>query len=195
MPRIRHSTSNSSIHPSIHLLYSIPLLYGIVVSSVVMSSTSNTVIIGAGIIGTSTAFYLSCSGHTPPSSIHLVEASPDLFASASGYAGGFLAADWFGPATAPLGALSFRLHKDLAERNHGREKWGYSRSTSTSVVENGWKRNGTGLNGHDWIMQGGSRADVKGEHEFWTGEGPSWLAKKEGQNVDVMAESGTAAQV
>lgn len=57
------------------------------------SETSSTVIVGAGIIGCATAYYLSHSGHTKPDTIHLVEASPELFASASGKAGGFLAAD------------------------------------------------------------------------------------------------------
>lgn len=55
--------------------------------------TTSTVIIGAGIVGCATAYYLSRSGHTKPDAIHLIEASPELFASASGKAGGFLAAD------------------------------------------------------------------------------------------------------
>ena len=54
----------------------------------------STVIIGSGIIGASIAYYLSEeSSDTQPSEIHLVESSPELFASASGYAGGFLARD------------------------------------------------------------------------------------------------------
>lgn len=57
------------------------------------SESSSTVILGAGIIGCATAYYLSHSGHTKPDTIHLVEASEELFASASGKAGGFLAAD------------------------------------------------------------------------------------------------------
>src|SRR4051794_19166928 len=48
------------------------------------------VIVGGGIIGTATAYYLSES-HSNPSSIHIIESAPRLFASASGYAGGFLA--------------------------------------------------------------------------------------------------------
>ncbi|TKA59715.1 hypothetical protein B0A55_11695, partial [Friedmanniomyces simplex] len=79
------------------------------------AETTSTVIIGAGIIGCATAYYLSRSGNTKPDTIHLVEASPELFASASGKAAGFLASDWFGPPTASLGALSFRLHKELAD--------------------------------------------------------------------------------
>lgn len=49
-----------------------------------------TTVIGAGIIGVATAYYLSQSSKDE---IHLVEASPQLFASASGNAAGFLARD------------------------------------------------------------------------------------------------------
>lgn len=52
-----------------------------------------TVIIGAGIIGCATAYYLATSGKTAPRTIHIVEASPELFASASGKAGGFCTSD------------------------------------------------------------------------------------------------------
>ena len=98
------------------------------------SPVQSTVIIGAGIMGLSTAYYLSESGNTKPDTIHLIEASPELFASASGKAAGFVAGDWFGPATASLGALSFRLHQELAEKHNGHANWGYSPSTGTSFV-------------------------------------------------------------
>lgn len=52
---------------------------------------SNTVIIGAGIIGLTTAYYLSQSGNTKPESIHVVDTSAELFHCASGFAAGFLA--------------------------------------------------------------------------------------------------------
>lgn len=67
--------------------------------------THSTVIIGAGIIGCATAYHLSRSGHTKPDTIHLVEASPELFASASGKAGGFLAADCTSSSRAVSGEL------------------------------------------------------------------------------------------
>ena len=107
---------------------------------------SSTVIIGAGIIGVSTAYYLS--DHQPPSTIHLVETAPALFSSASGYAGGFLAKDWFAPTVTSLGALSFELHKKLADEHGGRAKWGYSTASSfgyvPSATSSGQKR------GDDW---------------------------------------------
>jgi hypothetical protein len=57
------------------------------------SSNTTTVILGSGIIGLSTAYYLSGSGGTDPKSIHLVDESTELFRCASGLAGGFLSAD------------------------------------------------------------------------------------------------------
>jgi hypothetical protein len=57
------------------------------------SEPGDTVILGAGIIGLCTAYYLSQSGHTKPESIHLVDSSERLLHCASGFAGGFLAAD------------------------------------------------------------------------------------------------------
>lgn len=57
------------------------------------AETQSTVIVGAGIIGCATAYYLSHSGNTKPDTIHLVEATPELFESASGKSGGFLASD------------------------------------------------------------------------------------------------------
>jgi glycine/D-amino acid oxidase-like deaminating enzyme len=57
------------------------------------TSSTSTVIVGSGIIGLSTAYFLSESGNTDPKNIHLVDASSDLFRCASGFAGGFLAAD------------------------------------------------------------------------------------------------------
>lgn len=148
---------------------------------------TNTVIIGAGIIGTSTAYYLSQT--SPPSSIHLVETTPRLFSSASGYAAGFLAADWFGPATASLGALSFKLHKELAEEHDGPSRWGYSRSTGTSMADTDAMEE---ADGEDWIQQGRSRAEVAGKHEFVQGKGPAWLTRGK---AEVISADGSTAQV
>lgn len=63
---------------------------------------TSTVILGAGIIGVATAYYLSLaegnqageeSGSSSKHRIHLVENADEFFASASGKAGGFLAED------------------------------------------------------------------------------------------------------
>jgi len=156
-----------------------------------VETQSNTVILGAGIIGCATAYYLSTSGLTAPNSIHLVEASPELFASASGHAGGFLARDWYGPATASLGALSFDLHKQLAAEHNGRERWGYSSSTGISRTEGP----SGGNCGDDWLNDGGSRAEQAGTHEFTSGVGPAWLTRRKGSQVEVISADDSTAQV
>ncbi len=107
-----------------------------------------TVILGAGIIGVSTAYYLS--EHQEPSSIHLVEPSPELFSSASGHAGGFLAKDWFGPSLAALGAFSFEEHRRLAEECGGREKWGYSPATCVGYEASAEGHDSQAGRGDDW---------------------------------------------
>lgn len=144
---------------------------------------STTVIIGAGIIGTSTAYYLS---QTSKNAIHLVEASPQLFASASGYAAGFLARDWFSPSLSALGELSFDLHKKLAEENDGHERWGYSRSTGTNLAET------VGKNGADWLMEGVSRSTAAARTSKSNGNRPAWLS--DGPDLDVMSDGSTTAQ-
>ncbi|KAH9899631.1 nucleotide-binding domain-containing protein [Cubamyces lactineus] len=91
-----------------------------------------TVILGAGIIGLSTAHSLTLLA-PPEHRIHLVEPAPELFSSASGKAAGFVAKDWFAPAIAPLGNLSFDLHRALADKHNGRARWGFSESISYSL--------------------------------------------------------------
>ncbi|OTB17041.1 hypothetical protein K445DRAFT_316550 [Daldinia sp. EC12] len=150
---------------------------------------ATTVILGAGIIGTSTAYYLS--KHQPASSIHLVEPSPELFASASGFAGGFLAKDWFSPASAELGALSFEEHRRLAEREGGAEKWGYARSTSISLSPaSSRSKKRIDL----WVRDGASRAEAASANAS-VGAAPEWLRKGEGDAVEVISEEGTVAQI
>ncbi|KAL9013426.1 MAG: hypothetical protein Q9173_001869 [Seirophora scorigena] len=146
------------------------------------------VIIGAGIIGTSTAYYLSQS-ETPPSDIHLVESSPKLFASASGYAAGFLARDWFSAASISLGRLSFDLHKELAEKHNGYKNWGHTRSTATSLAET------VGDDGEaDWMGEGASRAKAAKRIAENDDTRPVWLAPRHGR-PDIIDKGHGTAQV
>ncbi|KAK4172468.1 FAD dependent oxidoreductase [Triangularia setosa] len=155
---------------------------------------NNIIILGCGIIGLSTAYYLSLSP-TNTSPIILIDPTPDLFSSASGFAGGFLAKDWFSPSLAPLGALSFNEHTRLAAENNGREKWGYTPSTCISYIQHhdGSKQQ---RRGDDWLRSGTSRvnaAPVEAEQD--ERRRPVWLRKKEGDKVEVISEEGTTAQV
>lgn len=172
----------------------------------------STVVLGGGIIGLSTAYYLSKL--TPPSSthsIHIVEPSPELFASASGKAAGFLAKDWFAPALAPLGLLSFDLHQRLAKEHNGRARWGYSESIGYSLdrdyepdpeppaSQTAGGANGKGEDGGlDWLMSDGSRASLTENGNSSTPcqtkekDGPLWLRYRPGSLQAVSERTGTA---
>lgn len=163
---------------------------------------SNTVILGAGIIGLSTAYYLA--KHQPPNTIHLVEPSPELFASASGYAAGFLARDWFGPGVSSLGALSFDEHRRLAKVHDGATRWGYQRSTAVNYTPGSRRAkvgNGAGGGGGgDFLRTGGSRAATAAHKEQQDGEVanemvPPWLRRTPGDSVSVIGEVGSTAQL
>jgi glycine/D-amino acid oxidase-like deaminating enzyme len=83
----------------------------------------NIVIIGGGIIGCTSAYYLTrhpsfdSSKHT----ITLLEAS-SIAGGASGKAGGLLGL-WAYPSS--LVPLSYRLHKELSDEHGGADRWGY----------------------------------------------------------------------
>ncbi|KAI0840127.1 FAD dependent oxidoreductase [Hypoxylon sp. FL0890] len=83
------------------------------------------VIIGGGVIGTTTAYYLTRhpSYLTSIHHITLLEAT-SIAAAASGKAGGLLG-KWAYPTC--LVPLSYRLHAELAAEHNGAERWGYRR--------------------------------------------------------------------
>ncbi|KAH8886846.1 FAD dependent oxidoreductase [Thozetella sp. PMI_491] len=153
---------------------------------------SSTVILGAGIIGVSTAYYLS--DHQTPSSIHLVEPAPELFSSASGHAGGFLAKDWFSPASAALGALSYEEHKRLAREHGGREKWGFSFTTSISYTTA--QNAGSTKKGQDWLLEGTSRAGAAPAiSDPLVENAPEWLRRVSGDSVELICADDSTAQL
>lgn len=85
------------------------------------------VICGGGVIGASTAYFLSSmsSPSSPPLHVTLIEKS-SVACAASGKAGGFLALDWCdGGPLSSLARTSFHLHRSLAEKLHGSESYGY----------------------------------------------------------------------
>lgn len=153
-----------------------------------------TVILGSGIIGCSTAFYLAQSRSTPPNSIHLVDPSPELFASASGKAGGFLARDGFSKATAELSALSFQLHAELAAKYDGGKAWGYSRTVRMAIVDQ--NADDASEKVHRMLAPGVSEAAVRdAESSNFVSQQPTWLRGKKTPKLEMMSEEGTVAQV
>ncbi|KAF2085747.1 FAD dependent oxidoreductase [Saccharata proteae CBS 121410] len=86
-------------------------------------SPKNIVIIGGGIIGSTSAYFLSHHPSYNPATtkITILEAS-SIASGASGKAGGLLGL-WAYPSC--LVPLSYRLHKELADKHNGAERWGY----------------------------------------------------------------------
>ncbi|EWM27319.1 FAD dependent oxidoreductase [Nannochloropsis gaditana] len=74
------------------------------------SGNENIVVVGGGIMGACTLYYLTQKGLKPV----LIERS-EIAAAASGKAGGFLARSWHTGATAELYGLSFDMHAQLAK--------------------------------------------------------------------------------
>lgn len=81
------------------------------------------VIIGGGIIGCTSAYYLTRHPSFDPSrhTITVLEATK-IAGGASGKAGGLLAL-WAYPSS--IVPLSYRLHKQLSDEHGGEERWGY----------------------------------------------------------------------
>ncbi|RII06503.1 FAD dependent oxidoreductase [Alternaria sp. MG1] len=186
-------------------------------------NTNDIAILGCGIIGLCTAYYLTESGATDPKTIHLIDSSPELFQCASGLAAGFLSADctygklpsrlgWarrviytlialsdyksgFAPSVSSLGALSFKLHADLANAHSGRSTWGYSQSTGISLSQD--SESAIGGSGEDWLENGTSRAQLANHNKPWEEQaaGPEWLRRTQEGIMEVISRDGTTAQI
>lgn len=165
-----------------------------------------TIILGSGIIGVSTAYFLSLHPSYNPIStpIYLIEATSEPFQSASGYSGGFLAEDWFSPTSASLGELSFRLHRELADEFDGRRKWSYAKSTALSMSIDERGVGGKKQRGEDWLLEGTSRQEVatggasdrKGKCDLLRDDGsPAWITPQEGGTLEVISSDNGCAQV
>ncbi|CBF87465.1 hypothetical protein AN9356.2 [Aspergillus nidulans FGSC A4] len=152
-----------------------------------------TIILGGGIIGSSIAYYLSQQDPSRASQIHIIESSDTLFSSASGYAAGFLAKDWFEPSLLPLGEYSFALHESLAAEHDGNKKWGYMKGMALSLGST--DAGSGGARGDDWLRSGTSRAETATTKPVVLEEGPEWLTKQKATAIEKISEGGSVAQV
>jgi len=138
-----------------------------------------------------------CTSSQPPANIYVLDSSPILFQCASGRAAGFISKDWFDSSLLELGKLSFRLHRELADRFDGRRHWGYSGSVALSLDE---PSDSTGTaamerRGEDWLFDGQSRGlmacdtfSPTSNHHSW----PQWLKKGDGR---ILSTTDNTAQV
>ena len=99
----------------------------------------------------------------------------------------------FAPSVAPLGALSFRLHKELADRFNGKKLWGYSQSTGTSLSQE--SESAVAGSGEDFLRDGTSRAQAAGAVPPLDADGPVWLKKVEGGSMEVISKENSTAQM
>lgn len=89
------------------------------------------IIIGAGIIGVCTAYYIVKHPKFDPEKYHItIVESKRVAGGASGKAGGLLAL-WAFPEQ--IVSLSFNLHQELSNQYNGCEQWGYRRLTTVSL--------------------------------------------------------------
>lgn len=107
-------------------------------------------VVGGGIIGSSTLYYLA---RNLPAHVRvtLIEEGKAVAPAASGKSGGFLAEDWHGADTADLASLSFRLHRELAEKDGGRDKWGYRNVETLSITFDDGKTRSKAPRDLDWV--------------------------------------------
>jgi hypothetical protein len=99
-------------------------------------SQNTTVILGGGVIGLSTAYYMikdqtALPGPVPK--IVVLDSASELFAGASGGSTGILGDYGFKPEAAELGKLSWQLLKNLNQEFDGRSNWNWSEIVVRSV--------------------------------------------------------------
>jgi glycine/D-amino acid oxidase-like deaminating enzyme len=100
-------------------------------SSNSINAPNRVIIVGAGVVGTSTAYYLAERFGIAST---LIDPSGTIAPAASGKAGGFLALDWNdGSPIGPLTRRSFALHQELAD-TLGADKLQYRRLTCASIA-------------------------------------------------------------
>lgn len=154
-----------------------------------MTQGPHVCIVGAGIMGICTAFYLAKSRECQ--SITIVEEGEPA-SGASGKAGGFLARDWHGPPTSvcilrsketgmltssyqSVGILSYKLHEELADELNGKERYGYRDTPTISFV----------------IQEGHNQPP----HVLETEPSFSWLSKENMAELEYSGRTKSTAQV
>jgi glycine/D-amino acid oxidase-like deaminating enzyme len=194
-PKIAGDISNSPIckhYPTTDTLPTPTICVDKHFNSALTIASMSTIILGGGIIGASIGYYLSAN--QSKGEIHIVEQSPELFTSASGYAAGFLVRDWFEPALAPLGAMSFDLHHELAAAHGGDKKWGFMKGIAFNLDTVAQRKRG-GSRGDDWLRTGTSRAEAAaGSEDTAPVEFPEWLTMQKEGVLEKISHGETVAQ-
>ncbi|AAS53747.1 AFR376Wp [Eremothecium gossypii ATCC 10895] len=117
------------------------------------------VIVGAGIIGVCTAYYLTRHAEFDSRKYHItVIESKRVAGGASGKAGGLLAKWAFPQQIVPL---SFQLHQELADECDGATNWDYRRLTTVSLEADVQEEDGRGADEGSGSTLEGERSPSK----------------------------------
>ncbi|KAF3020968.1 hypothetical protein E8E14_008322 [Neopestalotiopsis sp. 37M] len=129
----------------------------------------NIVIVGGGIIGSTTAYYLTRHPSFDPAihRITILEAT-SIAAGASGKAGGLLGL-WAYPQC--LVHLSYRLHAELAAEHGGVERWGYRKVGCGTITATVRARD---LNGTSSSNAGPTRQSERTTAKLMDGQTKDW---------------------
>ncbi|MCJ1247840.1 hypothetical protein MMC30_005055 [Trapelia coarctata] len=156
------------------------------------------VIIGGGIIGCTTAYFLTRHPSYDPvkHKITLLEASK-IAGGASGKAGGLLAL-WAYPSN--IVPLSYRLHAELAKEHDGGDKWGYRRIHCGQLTAKGRSLDqanakGAKENGNSVSLQKRSEEAIGTLRAAGIPRDLDWFAPESVRDYSEMGDPATTAQV
>lgn len=176
-------------------------------ASSTVNSPPHVVIVGGGIIGCTTAYYLTKRKSGPatgdvPIKVTLIEASKHGVAQgASGKAGG-LVARWAYPKE--LVNISYPEHEKLAKEHNGKDRWGWRyvgcgtwEGRGELGSETADKAQGTGQRSleKELGLPGGSKPRAKGRTEKGLPEDLLWVKEDLTTAYSPMAREGDTAQV
>lgn len=151
-------------------------------------SPQHTIILGSGIMGLCSAYYLL---HLSPASsshhvVTLIENSPSLTiaAGASSFAGGFLAGGpaWHEGPARDLSRLSWECHVEMARELKGEERYGWRESRAAGLNVGG---KGESRSKYRTLPGGVEKKEEVGEEERERGE--AWY---EGEKEELSTEGG-----
>ncbi|KAI9843784.1 MAG: hypothetical protein M1838_002471 [Thelocarpon superellum] len=162
------------------------------------SEPRNIVIIGGGIIGCCTAYYLTRHPAYDPTLHHItvLEASK-IAGGSSGRAGGLLAL-WAYPSC--LVPLSYGLHAELAQEHGGEERWGYRRLHCGQLVAKARPRarnltKGYAGGGASVSLQKRDKETLSTRQAAGLPADLDWVVAKSVEEYEAMGDPDTTAQV
>jgi glycine/D-amino acid oxidase-like deaminating enzyme len=167
----------------------------------------NIIIVGGGIIGCTSAYYLTRHPSYDPRKhkITLLEATK-IAGGASGKAGGLLAL-WAYPSS--LVPLSYTLHKELSDEHGGAERWGYravhcgqvecvGRNTAAKSTVHGKNGDMDGQNGdagESVSLQKRSKDAMSQLRQAGVPQDLDWVSSESLRAYEEMGDPSTTAQV